>query len=146
MVPVSLFSLKPLEDDLTGSRLQVAGAEIDFVRGTTIEAQYSCSPGFLIVASWDIPYEEELNISLRARVSFKLLDEILLGLPYTPGTFDRAEACGTNTLQFSFFGADRWRLEVLEQPRTMWLKNYFGAVRYARRLPGKHFLQLRRVT
>ena len=146
MAPVSLFSLTPLGHERAGSRLLVGGSAIGIVRGTTIEAQYSCSPGFIIIASWDIPYEEELNISLRAKGSFKLLDEIWLGLPYTSGVFDRVQVCASNALQFSFFGEDRWRLDVLERPRTIWLKNYFGAMRYARRLPGKHFLQLRRVT
>jgi hypothetical protein len=145
MAPVSIFSLRPSEDERKGSLLQVAGAEIGLVRGTTIEAQYSCTPGFIVIASWDIPYEEELTISLRAKASFKLLDEIVLGLPYTPGVFERAEVCSANTLQFSFFGEDQWRLDVLERPRTIWLKNYFGAVRYTRRLPGMHFLRLRRV-
>ena len=144
MEPVALFSLRRPERDAGGATLYATGSRVGFVRARSIEAQYSCSAGFLIIASCDVPYEEELNISLRAKASYKLLDEMMLGLPYKPGIFSGIVASGPNMLQFSFFGGDQWTVEVFDRPRILWLKNWFGAARYACFLPGRHFLQLRR--
>jgi hypothetical protein len=110
-----------------------------------IEAQYCCSAGLLIITSYDVPFEEELCFSLRAKSSFKLLDEMTLGLPYTPGTFDKPVVSEPEALLFSFFGGDRWRLEVFARPRMILTENWFGAARYSRRLPGIHFLRLKRL-
>jgi hypothetical protein len=142
--PVSLFSLRSPDQDDRGAILYAAGSKVGFVRARLIEAQYSCSAGFLIIASCDVPYEEELDISLRAKVSFNLLDEMMLGLPYTPGIFGGVVMSGPNMLEFSFFGRDRWIVEVFDRPRIVWVKNWFGPARYASCLPGRHFLRLRR--
>jgi hypothetical protein len=144
MEPVSLFSLRRLEREDSGAILFAAGSRAGFVRARSLEAQYSCSAGYLIIASCDVPYEEELNISLRAKVSYNLLDEMMLGLPYKPGILSEVVVSAPNILQFSFFGGDQWTLEVFDRPRIVWLKNWFGAARYARCLPSRHFLQLRK--
>jgi hypothetical protein len=141
---VSIFSLRRPETAAGRGRLYVARVEIGITTGEVIEAQYLCAAGFLIVTSYDVPYEEELYFSLRANTSFKLLDEMMLGSPYTPGTFSQPVVSEPDALLFSFFGADQWRLQVLARPRKVYVKNWFGPARYTRRLPAMHFLQLRR--
>jgi hypothetical protein len=140
-----MFSLRRPETAAEKARLYAAGAEIGTITGEVIEAQYRCSAGFLIITSYDVPYEEDLCFSLRANTSFKLLDEMMLGSPYTPGTFSKPVVSESDALLFSFFGGDQWKLQVLARPRIIWAKNRFGAGRYSRWLPGLHFLQLTRL-
>jgi hypothetical protein len=86
--------------------------------GIVLEAQFDCDAGFLLLITYDVPYEEILNIYL-VSPDLRVLDEENLGCFYTPGLLRDLTGTAEDCLSFSFFGGDRWSLTVLTQPTAL---------------------------
>ena len=87
-----------------------------------IIAQFQVGDCYLIMMDENTPFEGGLFIMLLDR-NFKQLDCRQLGIPYQAGWLDKLDIISDRELHFSFFGNDRWRLEILDQPQYMW-RNY----------------------
>jgi hypothetical protein len=66
----------PLFNNGVATRTQIPGFVLD--------AQYRCADGFLLITSWDCPFEESYDFSLLGH-DYALLARASLGVPY--GTF-----------------------------------------------------------
>jgi hypothetical protein len=115
------------------------------VRGIRLEAQYEVSGRFLLMLTEDCPYEESLHIYLLDAEN-SLLDEIRMGQPYTAGILTDLDATTKDTLEFAFFGNDRWKLKVLQKPQRMPLNLNSPQIETPwSRLLSKRFMELTRV-
>jgi len=120
----SRFKLEPV-DEPGKSRLVVDGHPTPtLVTGIDLEAQFDCRAGSLLLLTQDSPYEESLHMLLVApgaktaqQIPIEILDELILGGAYTPGILTEVAVAGENSLEFSFFGKDRWRVTAHANPR-----------------------------
>ena len=113
--------------------------------GLYLDAQYRCSLGFLLLSNEDTPYEESLHITLLSP-DFDVLDTLEISYSYASGTVRNLKVAGENSLEFSFFGGDKWRLTILESPQR-WSVNQLtsGVTHRWKRLFWKGYLNLRRL-
>jgi hypothetical protein len=111
--PIALFGLDP-NLDLGESELLRAGSPTGVtVPALSLEAQFAFGPDFLLVLSFDTPYEESLRIRLFDD-KLRLKDGFNFDGPFMPGMF-RLGPVGRSTLLFSFpLDQVRWRLTVHE--------------------------------
>lgn len=96
------------------SRLRGLESEL-LLDGLILEAQYECSAGYLLMLTEDCPFEEALHVYLLDR-SLRPIDKLVLGKAYQPGILRDVKISGKESLEFSFFGGDKWQLRVLEKP------------------------------
>lgn len=115
------------------------------IAGSVLDAQYRCSPGFLLISNEDSPYEEGLHITLLSP-GLAVLDRLEMSHAYAPGLLRDLRIAGEDALEFSFFGGDSWRLTVLANPRR-WSPGQLtpGVAQRWRRLLRKGYLDLRRL-
>lgn len=143
MEPIDLFSLT---DDAApaGRRRIVApgGQSGPATEGRTMEGQYRCAAGYLLLLTENSPYDEGLHILLLGP-DCRLRDQIQIGTTYNPGILTE-QAVEGETLAFSMFG-HRWRLRVHETARH-WpgLATPRGARRPLGRLLARRHLELQR--
>lgn len=84
--PLSIFSLAshagPYEQWPLRTRLLVNGVETGAsIPGYILEGQYRCAEGYLLIASWDCPFEESYDFILLNH-TFRRLSRTSLGVPY----------------------------------------------------------------
>jgi len=140
--PVELFSLTDHAALDGRRRIVAAGGQPGLAtKGQTLEGQYRCSAGYLLLLTENSPYDEGLHILLLGP-DYRLLDEIEVGTSYSPGILSEQTVEG-EALGFAMFG-HRWRLRVHDSPRR-WpgLATPSGARRPLRRLLAPRHLELR---
>jgi len=107
---IDRFRIVPLS--ATESRLLFDGIETKAIlNGLALEAQFACDHGFLLWLTYDCPFEELLRIYLVSS-EFELLDQDQLGCIYTAGILMNLTITGPDSLEFSFYGGDRWTLTI----------------------------------
>lgn len=118
MTPIARFALRPLGEGGRAELLDGGAATGLALPGVVLEAQFAVGPGFLLLATEDVPFEEALHAVLLSP-ALSVLDEAELSAPYTPGVLrDLAPGgAGDDSLGFAFGGAGRMRLRVLPRPR-----------------------------
>lgn len=152
MVPT--FSLQPIKDSQAGevsqtsesweSQLLFGDKVVAQVEGLYLEAQLEVNKGYLLFLSENCPFEECLHIYYLDS-ALKICDQINLGVIYAPGTF-KLLTLANNSVEFQFFGQDRWRLTVLAQPRRDMIDMSFISSRPLQFLLTKHYLLLEDLT
>ncbi len=128
MQPISIFSVQAHSGQYETwglySRLIMDGQPTDAqIQGYVLEAQYRTAHGYLLLTTWDCPYEEAVTMTY-LDFALNVLDCRTLGWMYATGSLHSLEACSATTLEFSFFDSsqqDRWRLVVRERP-SWWMR------------------------
>ena len=109
--PIDRFKLQALDEEK--SRLVLDGAETPVILdGVTLEAQFKCEKGYLLLLTHDCPYEECLHV-YRLAHDLSILDHRKLGAIYTPAILADVVITAPDSLEFSFFGGDLWRVTLL---------------------------------
>ncbi len=143
MEAVDRFRIDPEGGESLRSRLiDGDGRSVD-IEGKVLEGQFHCSKGYLVITSDGIPFEEAVHFYLVGRDG-RLLDGISLGQAYHSGIL-RDMRAGEDTLEFSFFGDERWRLSVGKSPDAVVLPNPWAAVRSVSGWLRGHYLRLERL-
>jgi hypothetical protein len=114
MESVQKFRAEPAKDGERSRLISEEGLSVE-VEGVTLEAQFLCSRGYLVITSDDNPYEEILHFYLLNEPG-QVLDELSLGQMYHPGILRNVVPHADDRLDFSFFGSERWRLAILDRP------------------------------
>jgi len=114
MQAITKFRLEPLDGGERSRLLSAEGSGVE-VDGVSLELQFQCSRGDLVITSDDVPHEEMLHFYFLSDAG-KILDELSLGQMYTPGILRNVVAHPDDRLDFSFFGTERWSLTILEKP------------------------------
>lgn len=132
-------------DDVIESDVIHAGNTVGCkVAGSHLEGQFICQHGFLVLATEDTPYEESLHIHLLSR-DFVLIDSVELSHGYTSGLYKLLQHT-EDSLEFSFFGGDVWKLSVFDHPQRWSFDQMEAGVRNSwRRMVTKHYLNLNRI-
>ena len=148
MESISKFELLPRRrsDKPLSSNVVFAGKPVHCkLAGSCLDAQYQCTLGFLLMSNEDTPYEEGLHITLLSP-SLDVLDTIEISHAYAPGSIRNLRIVGKNSLEFTFFGGDNWRLTILTSPQR-WSFNQLkpGVAHRWKRLLWKGHLSLRRL-
>ena len=145
MKEIDEFSLRRIESDRPRSDLLWRGAPVGLrVDGVALERQWQVHPGYLLFLTEDSPFEEGLHIYLlddRKHVT----DSLELTASYAPGLLQQVNTEGDTAVSFSFFGNDRWRLEILAIPRRHPYLPLFSTVKRKSGFLAKGELELRRV-
>lgn len=115
-----------------------AGRTGPITLGHSLDAQYRCETGYVVLISEDWPIEEHLYIVMLTE-NLKLLDEITVGAWYCPGALRSLAKVGEH-LEFEIFGY-RWSLTLHKNPRR-W--PHYGCPRGARR-PASRVFALRQL-
>jgi hypothetical protein len=138
------FSVRRLEGDLPRSDLlwreNAVGVRVD---GVNLEKQLRVASGYLLFLTENSPYEEGLHIYLLGDDK-SVLDAVELSAPYASGILTDVVTEGDGSVSFTFFGDDRWRLDVLPSPQRRGF-TLLSAVKRKSGLKGKPVLSLRRV-
>ncbi len=143
MEAVDRFRIEPEGGESLRSRLIDSEGHSVEVEGTVLEGQFRCSKGYLVIASDGIPFEEALHFYLVGSGG-DLLDGISLGQAYHAGIL-RDAAAGQDTLDFSFFGDERWRLSIRKSRDSVMLPNPWATVRSLSGWLRGHYLRLERL-
>ncbi len=109
--------------------------------GKTFEAQYRIGDNFLILFTLDCPFEESLYIYYLNH-DLQLLDSLYLGAIYAAGIVTDLAIVNPDKIQFSFFGDERWTLQVLSSPKYLFSSNRYP-VRRERCIFRKNWLSLK---
>jgi hypothetical protein len=142
LTEIALFRLEPMPDEFPQARVIAEERPTDTVlEGHVLEAQYHCALGFLLLTSDDNPYEEALHIRL-LDLHFQVIDAVDLRQIYHPAMLRNLQVIGHNSLMFSFFGDDCWRLDIDVQARIRWDVHLFASVSYPGRRLRSHYLGL----
>jgi hypothetical protein len=142
MEAVDRFHLQPQAPDTLRSILTATDGSSLEVEGQVMEKQFRCSLGYLVITSDGIPFEEALHFYLLSPDG-EFLDGISLGHAYNSGIL-RDLSVGDNTLDFSFFGTERWRLSICDSPDALLAPNPWASVRSIRGWLRGHYLRLDR--
>jgi hypothetical protein len=146
MEEIDAFGLKRIEGEVPVSELLWQGEPIGLkVDGIWIEKQYRVEVGYLLFLTENSPYEEGLHIYL-LNSERRLLDALELGGPYAPAILKEVKPERGTALTFSFFGDDKWRLEVRRIPQLGLNMTLFSPLKYKRRFLARHWLDLRRLS
>lgn len=116
MEPITSFTLQPVPplkpEEAQRSLLLADGRPTPTeLVGLELKGQWALPGGFLLLVTDDVPYEEILRIYLLSS-SFTLVDRRVLGAIYNPASLRGVEVTGAWTLEFSFWGEERWRLSI----------------------------------
>ena len=86
-----------------------------------VEAQFQLADGgYLIFATQDSPYEEQLTI-LCLDADFRERDRASIGQPYTPGLLQDVTPTGADRISFRFARPAPWSLEISPRRRLLGL-------------------------
>ena len=148
MKSISKFELLPQRrDDITlPPNVVFDGKLMDCeLAGSYLDAQFQCSLGFLLISNEDSPYEEGLHITLLSP-NLDVIDALEITHAYAPGSIRNLQIVGENSLEFTFFGGDNWRLTILASPQRWSLNQLTPGVGHRwKRLLKKGYLNLRRL-
>lgn len=144
MTDIDDFSVRRLEGDTPRSDLlwrdRPVGVRVD---GVSLQKQLRLPSGYLLFLTENSPFEEGLHVYLLDDDK-SVLDAVELSVPYASGILTDLVAEGDRSISFSFFGDDRWRLEVHATPQRR-LPSLFSPVKRKSGLAGPHLLSLRRM-
>lgn len=116
MQAIDAFELRPIPGELPRSELlwreRPVGLTVD---GVILEKQFRVAVGFLLLLTENCPYEEGLHIYL-LDPEYRLLDTLELSAPHAAGIPSDVQPQDAWTLTFTFFGDERWRLTIRDQP------------------------------
>ncbi len=135
------FLLKPCGGEEPQSIITVDGGATLRVDGRVLEMQFECSQGYLVATSDGDPYEEMLHFYL-LNGECHVLDAVSLGQIYHPGSLRNVTLSPEDSLEFTFFGVERWRLRILNTARFHPCPRPMASVRYAKGWFHSHYLQL----
>ena len=89
------------------------------VEAALLEAAVEGSGFLLLFLTDDVPFEDRLSIVLISGAG-QLLDQAVIGGPYTTGSFNGLRPQGDNRVHFRFAGDTDWCVQVLPQPQWRW--------------------------
>lgn len=118
MEAITLLSLKPIND--LESQLLLRGKEfLPKVPGVKLEDQYLLPyQRYLIITSYDCPYEELLRIILIQQDGTRL-DSATIGAPYSPGVYAEPQITESQSLRFRFDTDAKYQVLVHGKPSIM---------------------------
>jgi hypothetical protein len=141
--PVDGFSVARVEGEFPSSQLLWEGEPTAIrVDGVTLEHQVQLPAGYLLFLTEDRPYEERLHIYLLDR-DRQVIDGLELAAPYAAGILSHVTSEGDDAVSFSFFGDDRWRVEVNDTPLGFLARRVSAPVK--RKSGGKRLMTVRRI-
>ena len=122
---IECFSLAKHEGDYENWPLETelyhnGQATCASVAGSVLEAQYAMAAGYLLVSTWDCPFEEMATFLL-LDTELNLLSRTDLGGWYATGEFKNPRWTDPKTLEFCFFGDERWQLAIVTRWRRPFL-------------------------
>jgi hypothetical protein len=120
LAPCDRFRLDvPTDAAAPTSALLFDGRKVAEVAGRRIEYQGE-RPGafFLVLVTYDSPYEESLELVLLSPAA-AVLDRKSLGAPYSPGLLTGIEPQGEDGLAFRFPDDRRWLVRALPKRRLL---------------------------
>jgi hypothetical protein len=117
METIGAFSLEQHTGDYADwplrTRLYIDGRETETcVPGFRIDAQYRCHAGYLLVLSWDCPYEESSEFVL-LDPRFRILAHATLGQPYASYLLDSQWPCAPDALIAHYNGEQFFRVSLV---------------------------------
>jgi hypothetical protein len=137
------FSVARIDGELPRSELLWEGQPTAVrVDGVSLEHQLQLPAGHLLFLTEESPFEEGLHIYLLDHEK-RIVDGLELGAPYASGILGDVTPEGDRAVSFSFFGGDRWRLEVNEKPLGFFASRVSAPVK--RKPGGKHLVTVRRI-
>lgn len=119
-------------------RGQPTGVQVD---GVSLDHQWKAGDGYLLFLTEDSPFEEGLHIYLLGP-DRQLRDALELAAPYAPGSMQVVAV--EDGISFSFFGDDRWRLEVHATPQGPIAGRVTAPAKRKPGMPAKRLVTLRR--
>lgn len=139
------FSVARVEGDLPRSDLLWRGEPTSVrVDGVTLEQQLPVDGGYLLFLTEDSPYEEALHIYY-LDPERRLVDGLELAAPYASGILADVRPEGDRAVSFSFFGDQRWRVEVNARPLGFFAARMSAPAKRKTDLDGKPVLTIRRI-
>ena len=98
--------------------------------GAVLEASLQANNEWLLFLTYDIPFEESLEIYVLGP-NFEVLDRATLMAPYTTGEFEDLQILSERQVRFRFLGKGFWELELLKKPgfRLPLMSEPLGVVR-----------------
>jgi hypothetical protein len=79
-----------------------------------LEAAVEWGSFCLLLLTDDIPYEEMLRVVL-LDADLDVVDEALIGSPYSTGSSSSLELCGPDVVSFRFIGESPWTVQLLSK-------------------------------
>jgi len=120
MIPINNFSLEAVADktrkEQFESRLVFDGKIVGCVNGLILEKQFKTNNGYLLLNTYDNPYEETLSISYFSP-TFEILDNRLIFGYYSTGMLKDIRVINEHRLRFFFFKDTLWELTILRKPK-----------------------------
>lgn len=108
--------------------------------GRNLLGQFAIDTRYLVLLDADCPFEESLHLHLLDS-RLRLLESAVIGAPYHTGSLERVSTDG-ESLEFSFFSDERWRVTVHARPR--WVTSLLPAgARYEGRWALRRWLEIR---
>jgi hypothetical protein len=139
------FSVTAVEGERPQSDLLWRDAPLGIrVDGASLEKQWRLAPGYVIFLTEGSPYEEGLHIYLLDD-DRRIVDGLELSGPYASAILKDAVVEGDAAVSFSFFGDDRWRLDVNPTARRSFRLPFLSPVKRKSGLDGKAMLSLHRL-
>ena len=86
------------------------------IPGYVIERQYACGQNFLLITSYDCPFEEAQNFLLLDS-AFQIIAKKFLGVAYDTYRLIDARPIADDVIEIVFDGDDRWRLQIRDRSR-----------------------------
>lgn len=109
------YSLKPIQGEARSALLNRQTETGLIVPGRVLEAQFTAASDTLLFITYDIPFEEQLDILL-IHADAVIVDKASLRGALTTGSFRNLSISEPDTVCFDFFGRRRWRVRVLPRP------------------------------
>ncbi|HEY4171513.1 MAG TPA: hypothetical protein VGM42_00690 [Rhodopila sp.] len=110
------YSLRPIAGEERSVLLNYQSDTGLVVPGRVLEAQFTAASGSLLFITYDIPFEEQLDILL-IRADAVIVDRASLRAALTTGSFRNPSISEPDTVCFDFFGGHRWRARILPRAR-----------------------------
>jgi hypothetical protein len=144
MDAVDRFHIRSPGAESLHSRLISTDGTFMEVEGRVIEMQFRCENGYLVVTSDGNPFEEMVHFYLLSHTT-RFLDGLSLGRMYHSGILHDTSVCD-DSLEFSFFGPERWRLSIRKSAGAVLLPKPGSSVRSINGWLRLHYLQLERIS
>jgi len=138
MIPIQNFRLQRLPDRpglaLNSELIWNDRLVGRVLAGAVMEAQFSLPDGgYLLLVTDDCPFEEGLHIYL-LNAWYELLEQDILGCPYTAAIVENVKVAGDNVVTFSFIGDHQ--VTVYDQPQILGLLGRKGRLKVSGISPG----------
>ena len=120
MRAIDAFRIVPENDGSSGTLL-FGDRLVARLSARIVEAQFQLlDAGYLIFATQDSPFEEELTI-LCLDADFRERDRASIGQPYTPGLLEDVTPSGPDQISFRFVRPAPWTLDIAPRRRLLGL-------------------------